>query len=68
MIACVHAARTSCGGIELPFKTTYEASSIMRKTLASIDDIDPDGCDYIHNINACTAEELEELGNLAAIS
>ncbi len=30
--------------------------------------IDPNVCDYIHNINACTAEELEELGNLAAIS
>ena len=28
----------------------------------SIDDIDPNVCNAIHNINACTAEELEELG------
>ena len=28
----------------------------------SIDDIDPDVCTLIHNINACTPEELEELG------
>ena len=28
----------------------------------SIDDIDPDVCNAIHNINACTPEELEELG------
>ena len=34
----------------------------------SIDDIDPNVCNYIHNITACTPEELEELGNLAAIS
>ena len=38
------------------------------KVVTSIDDIDPNECNYIHNINACTAEELEELGNLAAIS
>ena len=47
------------------------------KVLTSADDIDPewisdfgDGnvCDYIHDINGCTAEELEELGNLAATS
>ena len=38
------------------------------KVVTSIDGIDPDVCDYIHNINACTAEELEKLGNLAAIS
>ena len=38
------------------------------KVVTSIDDIDPNVFDYIHNINACTAEELEELGNLAAIS
>ena len=38
------------------------------KVATSIDDIDPNVCDYIHNLNACTAEELEELGNLAAIS
>ena len=38
------------------------------KVVTSIDDIDPNVCDYIHNINACTPEELEELGNLAAIS
>ena len=38
------------------------------KVVTSIDDIDPNVCNYIHNINACTAEELEELGNLAAIS
>ena len=29
----------------------------------SIDDIDPNVCNAIHNINACTPEELEELGN-----
>ena len=38
------------------------------KVVTSIDDMDPNVCDYIHNINACTAEELEEVGNLAAIS
>ena len=32
------------------------------KVATSINDIDPNVCDYIHNINACTAEELEELG------
>ena len=36
--------------------------------VVSIDDIDPNVCNAIHNINACTPEELEELGNLAAIS
>ncbi len=30
--------------------------------VTSIDDIDPNVCHAIHNINACTAEELEELG------
>ncbi len=38
------------------------------RVVTSIDNVDPNACDYIHNINACTAEELEELGNLAAIS
>ena len=38
------------------------------KVVTSIDNVDPNACDYIHNINACTPEELEELGNLAAIS
>ncbi len=53
------------------------------RVVTSIDDIDPNVCnlihnvkpctpeyvcDYIRNINDCTAEELEELGNLAAIS
>ena len=28
----------------------------------SIDDIDPDVCNAIHNINACTLDELDELG------
>ena len=28
----------------------------------SIDDIDPDVCNVIHNINACTLDELDELG------
>ena len=28
----------------------------------SIDDIDPDVCNLIHNINACTLDELDELG------
>ena len=32
------------------------------KVVTSIDDIDPNVCDAIHNINACTPEELEELG------
>ena len=36
--------------------------------VTSIDDIDPNVCNFIHNINACTPEELQELGNLAAIS
>ena len=31
-------------------------------TATSIDDIDPKVCNAIHNINACTPEELEELG------
>ena len=30
--------------------------------VTSIDDIDPDVCDLIHNINGCTPEELEEMG------
>ena len=38
------------------------------KVVTNIDHIDPNVCDYIHNITACTPEELEELGNLAAIS
>ena len=39
------------------------------KVVTSIDDIDPNVCNYIHNINnACSPEELKELGNLAAIS
>ena len=38
------------------------------KVVTSIDNVDPNACDYIHNINACTPEELEELGNLAAMS
>ena len=38
------------------------------KVVTSIDDIDPNECNYIHNINACTAEELEDLGDLAASS
>ena len=38
------------------------------KVLTSADDIDPDECNAVHNYNACTVEELEELGNLAAIS
>ena len=29
----------------------------------SIDDIDPDVCNLIHNINACTLDELDELGH-----
>ena len=32
------------------------------KVVTSIDDIDPDICNAIHNINACSSEELEELG------
>ena len=28
----------------------------------SIDDIDPNVCNAMHNIDACTQEELEELG------
>ena len=32
------------------------------KVVTSIDDIDPNVCNLIHNINACTPEELEELG------
>ena len=28
----------------------------------SIDDIDPNVCNAVHNINACTQEELEDLG------
>ena len=32
------------------------------KVVTSIDDIDPDICNAIHNINACSPEELEELG------
>ena len=32
------------------------------KVVTSIDDIDPNICNGIHNIIACTPEELEELG------
>ena len=32
------------------------------KVVTSIDDIDPDVCNVIHNINACTLDELDELG------
>ena len=32
------------------------------KVVTSIDDIDLDKCNMIHNINACTPEELEEFG------
>ena len=35
--------------------------------VTSIDDIDPDECNLIHNRNACTPEELEEVG-VASIS
>ena len=38
------------------------------KVVTSIDDIDPKVCNLIHNRKPCTPEELEELGNLAAIS
>ena len=31
-------------------------------TATSIDDIDPNVCNFIHNINACTPEELAEMG------
>ncbi len=31
-------------------------------TATSIDDIDPNVCNAVHNIDACTQEELEELG------
>ena len=44
---------------------TYEQwlSDFGEGTVAtSIDDIDPNVCNAIHNINACTPEELEELG------
>ena len=44
---------------------TYEQwlSDFGGETVAtSIDDIDPDVCNGIHNINACTPEELAELG------
>ena len=32
------------------------------QVVTSIDDIDPDVCNLVHNINACTPEELEEQG------
>ncbi len=32
------------------------------RVVTSIDDIDPNVCNAVHNINACTQEELEELG------
>ena len=38
------------------------------KVVTSIDDIDLNVCNYIHNINTCTAEELDERDNLKAIS
>ena len=34
------------------------------KVLTSADDIDPNVCNTVHNINACSQEELEELGML----
>ena len=37
------------------------------RVVTSIDDIDPNVCNAIHNINACTPEELRELG-MAPIS
>ena len=32
------------------------------KVVTTIDDIDPNECNAVHNINACTHEQLEELG------
>lgn len=32
------------------------------KVATSIDDIDPNVCNAVHNIDACTQEELYELG------
>ena len=31
-------------------------------TVTSVDEIDPNVCNTVHNINACTAEELQDLG------
>ena len=39
-----------------------EESSENRHPVRSDDDIDTDVCNAVHNIDACTQEELEELG------
>ena len=40
----------------------FEPSGDGPPTATSIDDIDPNVCNAVHNIGACTQEELEELG------
>ena len=56
---------TDIASVETHGRTEPDVGEVV---VTIIDDIDPNVCDYIHNINACTPEELEELGNLAAIS
>ena len=57
---------TDTGGPALHGDPTYEEwlSNYQpnQGPVTSIDDIDPNVCTLIHNINACTPEELEELG------
>ncbi len=35
--------------------------------VTSIDDIDPDRCDLVHNINACTPEEIQGLMGVGSV-
>ena len=56
---------TDTAGEVLHGDPTYEEwlSDFGNETVVtSIDDIDPNVCNWIHNINACTPEELKELG------
>ena len=46
----------------LPKYDDWLSESGEGKVVTSIDDIDRDECNWIHNINSCTPEELEETG------
>ena len=57
---------TDTGGPALHGDPTYEEwlSNYQpnQRPVTSIDDIDPNVCNWVQNINACSQEELEELG------
>ncbi len=45
-----------------PFPFVAPPTGRDGRVVTSIDDIDPNVCNPVHNINACTQEELNELG------